>query len=334
MSNDRVFQALEEALPWSQSRKLRHEQQAKIKVPTPAMNPRLTGRAGRMVKPYARSRESDASVLEDIEMGEADKPTKTERLLEGLVEKRQSAKKLSLPAEARDDNTEALPKSAQHISQKDTDPKRDTNASATVSFASLLPPLSSIQEDAEPIEPLPFALLPASNIPSNTSSSITPDQSQSFLRERRTRTSAVHASSVPRRPASHEKRPNRFAMDDDEGADDSADVDAEDAELKSWASNSGIALEVPVGWSFGGASGSTSLPKMSPEFKSENALKDATSDLVRISLFHVWHGPSQIPLANRKAANLVPFRVHFHPSFPCHLPWIRHSRRRCSPLLQ
>lgn len=279
MSNDRVFQALEEAIPWSQSRKLRHEQRAKIKVPAPDANSRLSGRAGRMVKPYARSRDAEYMSIGDVDMNEGERPSKTNRLLESLMEKRRTTMKGPADeAEAQDVENSTQKANESENGANQPDPKFDDKTVAANSLTKLLPPLSSISEATEPAEPLPFALVPTTHAPSDVSS--TPILGfQSSLRERRTRTSAIHASSAPRRPTSHEKRPNRFAIDDEEDATAITDVEAGDADLKKWASKSGIALEVPVGWSFGGATGTASTSSIQP--MGVDLVKTETSHTVR-----------------------------------------------------
>lgn len=251
MSIDRVFQALEEALPWSQSRKLRHEQRARIKVPVPATASKLGGRAGRMVKPYARSHQHMATG--GAEPVHAEPSELSNSLFDGLVEKRNAAN--NTPPQDADDTVvkdEDMAPITTLLTQDPTslygEPQPPESSSITTS--TFLPPLPSISEDREPAEPLPFALVPvAIAAPRDAVESKLPG-SQSSLRERRTRTSAVHALAVPRRPTGIDKRPNRFALDEWEDRGDGKPLDPEEVELKQWASKSGIALEVPTGWSF------------------------------------------------------------------------------------
>ena len=253
MSVDRVFQALEEALPWSQSRKLRHEQRAKIKVPLPATASKLAGRAGRMVKPYGRSHQHKTAELTNFDSVE--RPKTSDRLLESLVEKRDGVHNAT--SHGADGTVSKTEKTAPTTSanpspsllHRESRPSIPPESSPTAS--TFLPPPHSIGEDQEPAEPLPFALVPDNAVSANIADSNSSSQAPSSLRERRTRTSAVHASSVPRRPPGNDKRPNRFALDDGDGGRDGESLDPEEIELEQWASRSGIALEVPTGWSFG-----------------------------------------------------------------------------------
>ena len=257
MSTDRVFQALEEALPWSQSRKLRHEQRAKIKVPVATTTSKLGWRAGRMVKPYGGSHQRVATNGgEPANIDAAERARDPDSPPEGLLKRSHTTKGAS-PQETgesavKDENVPLVATRREpHLNSEPRPPTKPPNPSFTAS--TFLPPLHSIVEDQESTEPLPFALVPTNAAPANVNESNCSQEPQSSLPERRSRTFAVHASSVPRRPTSSDKRPNRFALDD--GEDIGGEMtDPEETELKQWASKSGIALEVPTGWSFGTAS--------------------------------------------------------------------------------
>jgi hypothetical protein len=257
MSTDRIFQALEEALPWSQSRKLRHEQRAKIKVPVAATTSKLGWRAGRMVKPYARSHQRmTISGSEPTNIDAAEHPKNSDSL---LVKRSHTTKDASSQErEGAVVQDEKVPLKVTSLDQAPSflrcEPQPAIPPELSSTASTFLPPLHSIPEDQEPAEPLPFALVPANAVPAVVNESNCSQEPLSSLRERRTRTFAVHASSVPRRPPGIDKRPNRFALDDGEDIRGGEPADPEETELKQWASKSGIALEVPTGWSFGPAS--------------------------------------------------------------------------------
>lgn len=229
-----------------------------------------------MVKPYGRGADVAGIRERDVELSDAELSTPVK--LDSAADKHRDSKvketKVDAVPVAPEDHSVTLLntvdlKKLNEANDKPLFPVISSNKSSTPS-TSLIPPLDVINEDLEPAESLPFALVPvepASN--GNVVTSTPKDQQQSSLRAGRTRTTAVHASSAPRRPnGAPDKRPNRFAIDDEEGADDDK-AEAEEAELKKWASKSGIALEVPTGWSFGG-----------PKLPSVITLAPTTSDTV------------------------------------------------------
>lgn len=244
-STDKIFQALEQALPWSEGRKLRHEQRAAVKVPvpTPTATSKAEGRMSRMIKPYGRpdkngERKGLFSSLSEMKKkgeqarAEKDKGKGKERDVGQTTNGTAGKINGDVSGEQQDGDSSVLDISAENdrMSTDQIELVPTLSKPSLVGFATSPSPSSS--------GPKPSAA-PASRYPSS-------------LRVGRTKTANSHAHTSS---AALGGRSNRFGVTDEE---DEEDADGEDDglpgadELKAWAQKTAIPMTIPTGWSFGG----------------------------------------------------------------------------------
>ncbi|KAF9518884.1 hypothetical protein BS47DRAFT_1482371 [Hydnum rufescens UP504] len=280
VSTDSIFKALEGALPWSEARKLRHDQRASVKVPASSTT---SARAGRITKPYARPNS----------LGSESHGAGVERqgLLTSLSEKRKAAEKARLE---KFDHPERMSKSGklepksffktisneqvngtnesdhQDIAKpKEGKASRDTGDAVDMAIEKA-PTEAEKKVDNGGLAP-PVSLPPPSiSFDAVQTAKGSLSRQGSSLRVGRTKTSAfTHGASVPLR------RPNRFGVIDDDDSDGDAKEDdglPDVQELNEWAMKSGISMTIPVGWSLG--SETSAWKTLTSEGKDEDAKGD------------------------------------------------------------
>jgi hypothetical protein len=252
VSTENILATLEQAQPWSESRKLRREQREKITIPLPSTE----GRTERMIRPYGR-RVREPVVAETQKKGLLGRLMAMKKCAESDQKKELRVESDSSTAHALEPEPKKdVPADDLQLTQEDTLPSaKEPKSSSAMSIVT--EPESSIVSSSNskdaPLSSLPFSLTPSSSF-KRLEGTVTPPSS---LR-------APRSSQKPHeRPISiRRKRPNRFSADDSNGADDD-DNDREDGaldtdELNKWASKGSIPLEIPLGWKFEAAAESDS----------------------------------------------------------------------------
>lgn len=232
--------ALEQAQPWSEARKLRREQRAKIHIPIPSTQGSSAGSGGRlerMIRPYGRRPDHRQGDKENAKVG----------LLSRIaaVREKNGGRRKSDVAEKDEDGDMDMDHGVARVPelvQEAVVPKPSKAVRSPQRSPALTKPVESKVPEAKipdaprgipaPSKPAPFAVKSASSsAPAKPSS----------LRERTT-TSRKHEPSAGRKTA------GRFAVDDDEDEDDGM---LGQEELTAWASKNAVSVEIPLGWTFG-----------------------------------------------------------------------------------